>query len=100
MPTYVMLFTKTDEGRKIDFEEVQSRRERGVELTQEYGGEVEALYYTNDGSYDFVAVTEFPDSESAAKAGVAYEQLGLAKSESFEVFSPKKWDSILEDALK
>ena len=62
MPTYVMLFTKTDEGRKIDFEEVQSRRERGVELTQEYGGEVEALYYSNDGLYDFVAVAEFPDS--------------------------------------
>lgn len=100
MPTYVTLFTKTDEGRKLDFEEVQSRRERGVELTQEHGGEIKALYYSVTGPYDFFAVSEFPDSESAAKVEAAYEQLGLATGDSFEVFSPEEWDSILEDALE
>lgn len=79
---------------------MQARRERGVEVTEEYGGEVEALYYSRGGPYDFVAVAEFPDAEAAAKVGVAYEQLGLATSESFEVFGPDEWDSILKDALE
>ncbi|MHC3437730.1 GYD domain-containing protein [Natrialbaceae archaeon A-gly3] len=100
MPTYVLLFEKTDDGRTADFEEIQTRRERGVELAEKHGGEVEALYYSHGGPYDFVAIAEFPDSEAAAKAGVAYEKMGLATSKSFEVFGAETWDSILEDALE
>lgn len=99
MPTYVALFTKTEEGRQIDADEGQSRRSRGVELVHEHGGEVEALYY-GVGQYDFVGVFEFPDTESLAKAQIAYEQLGLSTMESFEVFGPEEWDSLLEDALE
>lgn len=98
MPTYVSLFTKTDEGRQIDAEEVQSRRSRGIEMVHEHGGEVEALLY-GVGQYDFVGIFHFPDTESLAKAQTAYEQLGLSTMESFEVFRPEEWDSLLKMLL-
>lgn len=87
------------EGRQITADEVKSRRDRGVEMVREHGGETEALYY-GVGQYDFVGVFDFPDTESLAKAQTAYEQLGLSTMESFEVFSPEEWDSLLESALE
>ena len=98
MPTYMVLFQKTDEGRKITAEDAQQRRAKGIEINEKYGADIKALYY-GLGEYDMVAIADVPDSESLAKIKLAYEQLGLASTKGFEVFEPDEWDAILEDAL-
>ena len=99
MPTYVSLFRKTDEGRKITHEDAQRRREKGLEVGEEHGAEITDIYY-GIGEYDFVTIGEAPDTETVAKVKLAYEQQGLAHIETFEVFGPDEWDAILEDALE
>lgn len=97
MPTYVALFEKTDEGRKISPEAAQERRRKGVQMVQELGGEVHSLYY-GSGPYDIVAVLDLPDGEALGKAQTAYESLGLSTFEAWEVFDPEEWNDILEAA--
>lgn len=98
MSTYIVLFKKTDEGRQITAEDAQERRQRGIEISKQYGTELRGLYY-GLGEYEMVAVADAPDSETIAKVQLAYEQDGLARTEAFEVFEPAEWDSILEEAL-
>ena len=97
MPTYVVLFEKTDEGRKISAEEAQDRRQRGLQMTEEVGGEVKALYY-GSGRYDIVGIADVPDGEALGKLQIAYESLGLTSIEAWEVFGPTEWNEIIEDA--
>ena len=98
MPTYIDLFKKTDEGRKITPEDAKQRRAKGIEINEEYGTEIRGLYY-GLGEYEMVAIVDAPDTETVAKVKLAYEQMGLASTEMFEVFEPDEWDAILEDAL-
>lgn len=97
MPTYVVLFEKTDEGRKISAEETQERRQRGLQMTEEVGGEVKALYY-GSGRYDIVGIADLPDGEALGKLQTAYESLGLTSIEAWEVFEPAEWNDIIENA--
>ncbi len=68
MPTYMMLTTLTDEGRKT----IKGKPERIKEVTQE----VEAMgmkvltQYVVLGPYDFVNIVEAPDNESIARLAV------------------------------
>lgn len=98
MPTYIVLFQKTEEGRKITAEDAQQRRAQGLEINEKYGAEVKALYYGLS-EYDAVAIADVPDSETLAKNKLEYEQLGLAHVTVFEVFEPDEWDAILGEAL-
>lgn len=98
MPTYMILFEKTDEGRKITADDAQRRRAKGLELNEEYGTEIRELFY-GIGEYEMVAIVDAPNTETVAKIKLAYERRGLARTEAFEVFEPTEWDAILEDAL-
>ncbi|MFT4883920.1 MAG: hypothetical protein ACI8U4_001433 [Natronomonas sp.] len=98
MPTYVVLFEKTEEGQKITAEDAQRRRATGIELINEHEAELKALYY-GFGEYDMFAVVDVDDSETMAKIKLAYEQQGLSRTKGFEVFEPEEWDAIIEDAL-
>jgi uncharacterized protein with GYD domain len=97
MPTYVALFEKTDEGRTITAEEAQERRQRGVQMVNELGGEVKGLYY-GSGPYDMIAILDLPNGQALGKAQAAYESLGLSTFEAWEVFGPEEWNGILEGA--
>lgn len=98
MPTYVVLFQKTEEGRKISTEDAQERRAKGLAINEKYGADVKTLYYGLS-EYDAIAIAEVPDSETLAKVKLEYERLGLARVTVFEVFEPGEWDDILEEAL-
>lgn len=98
MPTYVVLFQKTEEGRKISMEDAQERRAKGLEINEKYGAEVKTLYYGLS-EYDAIAIADVPDSETLAKIKLEYERLGLTHVTVFEVFEPGEWDEILEEAL-
>ena len=68
MPTYILLSTLTDEGRRT----VKERPER----IQEVNKEIEALgakvmsQYVVLGPYDFVNVVEAPDNKTIARAAM------------------------------
>ena len=96
MPTYVSLFKTTTKGKE-NIAQLNDRREQGLQLVESFGGEVKGLYY-GVGPYDMVFISEFPDLASGAKVKVAYEQMGLAEMETFEVFNPEEWDTIVTDA--
>lgn len=97
MPTYALLFEKTDEGRKISGEEAQERRQRGVQMVDDVGGEVKGLYY-GSGPYDIIGILDLPDGEALGELQTAYESLGLTTFEAWEVFEPEEWNEVLEGA--
>ncbi|HLZ69041.1 MAG TPA: GYD domain-containing protein [Dehalococcoidia bacterium] len=68
MPTYILLSTLTDEGRKT----LKERPERLEEVNKEVeamGGRVTAQYAVI-GNYDFVNVVEAPSNEVIARISV------------------------------
>jgi uncharacterized protein with GYD domain len=62
MSTFVSLINWTDEGVKA-FKDTVDRAETAQQLAAKYGGSFE-VYWTV-GPYDLVAVSTFPDDESA-----------------------------------
>ena len=62
MSTYVSLITWTDEGVKA-FKDTVDRADAAQKLAGKFGGSFE-VYWTT-GPYDLVAVSTFPDDESA-----------------------------------
>ncbi len=62
MSTYVSLITWTDEGVKA-FKDTVDRADAARKLAGKFGGSFE-VYWTT-GPYDLVAVSTFPDDESA-----------------------------------
>jgi uncharacterized protein with GYD domain len=62
MSTYVSLINWTDEGVKA-FKDTVDRAEAAQKLAGKYGGSFE-IYWTT-GPYDIVAVSTFPDDDSA-----------------------------------
>src|SRR6476646_9087141 len=85
MPTYVMLSTLTDEGRKT----LKQRPERLEEVNKEVetmGGRVTAQY-AMIGTYDFVTVVEAPSNEVVARISVELGSRGTLNITTFLVFN-------------
>ena len=77
MPTYIMLSTLTDEGRKT----VKMRPERIKEVNKELekmGVKVVAQYAVL-GPYDFVNVVEAPDNETISRVSVELGSRGTVQ---------------------
>lgn len=74
MPTYILLSSLTDEGRKT----VQKKPERIREVNQEIEGMGAKVLgqYAVLGPYDFVNVVEAPGNETMAKISVALGSRG------------------------
>lgn len=77
MPTYILLSTLTDEGRKT----VKQRPERILEVNREIealGAKVLAQYAVL-GPYDFVNVLEAPDNETVARVSLELGSRGTVQ---------------------
>ena len=61
MPTYVTLFSWTDQGLKTVKDSVD-RTEQARQAVEAQGGRVLSLYWTQ-GAYDFIATIDFPDED-------------------------------------
>jgi uncharacterized protein with GYD domain len=68
MPTYVLMSTLTDEGRKT----VKERPDRIKEVNQELEGMGARVIgqYAVLGAYDFVSIVEAPNNETIARISV------------------------------
>ena len=77
LPTYILLSTLTDEGRKT----VKQRPERILEVNREIealGAKVLAQYAVL-GPYDFVNVLEAPDNETVARVSLELGSRGTVQ---------------------
>jgi len=85
MPTYVSLVRFTDQGIR----NVKDARERiaAVEkLLDQVGARFTELYLTM-GRYDYVAVMEAPDDETATKAVLAVSSVGNVRTETLRAYT-------------
>ena len=93
MATYISLVTYTQDGIKAIKE--SPRRVDGVRaLAERLGGRMGDLYLTM-GAYDLVAITEFPDSEAAAKFSLTLGSMGNVRTTTLQAFDEAQFRDIV-----
>jgi uncharacterized protein with GYD domain len=93
MPTYVSLFKWTDEGAKTA-KETLNRNAQHTEMAEKLGGKALALYWTQ-GEYDVVAITEWPDEDTAQAFLLQLASAGTTRSQTLRAFTADDMRRIL-----
>lgn len=94
MPTYVVLYQFTDQGRK-NVKETVRRASEVQEENQRRGFQIQGLYWTQ-GQYDLVAIVEAPDEPSMLAGLFNIAEAGNVRSQTLRAFSAAE----MEQALK
>ncbi len=94
MPTYVTLLKWTEQGIK-DVKSTVDRAEQARQAIEQMGGHMPTVYWTQ-GSYDLIAITDFPDEETATAFLLNLGKLGNLRSETLRAFSAEEMCRILE----
>lgn len=94
MPTYVVLFKWTDQGIK-NVKGTVARTQANREAIEKAGGRLIATYWTQ-GTYDLIAIAEWPDEESAMAMLLQVGMAGNARSETLRAFSAEEMQRILQ----
>jgi len=85
MPTYVSLVRFTDQGIR-NIKDAPERIAAVEKLFGQVGARMSELYLTM-GRYDYVAVMEAPDDETATKAALALGSLGNIRTETLRAYA-------------
>ena len=93
MLTYVTLYKFTDQGIR-GIKESPSRVEQSRKAVEKAGGKLKAFYLTM-GQYDVVAVSEWPNEESAAAFQLGLGALGNVSSETLRAFDEGEFKKIV-----
>ena len=93
MPTYIALISYTQEGIQ-NVKETSARIEAGRQALRAMGGELKANYLVM-GQYDYVAVIEAPDDETAAKFALATCSRGNIRTETLRAFTEDEYRKII-----
>ena len=93
MPTYITLYRWTQQGVQ-NVKESPSRVDAARSALREIGAELKAIYLTM-GQYDFVAVWEAPDDETAARATLGLASQGNVRSETLRAFGEDEYRKII-----
>ncbi len=93
MPSYVVLYTFTDEGRKNARDTVKRAHEARA-ANEQRGFQVKGLYWT-EGQYDLVAIVDAPDEQAmiAGLFNIAGE--GNVRSETLRAFTEEEMRAAL-----
>ncbi len=94
MPTYVVLYQFTDEGRKNIKGTVQRTRDTRAENEQR-GFKVHSLHWTL-GDYDLVAVVEAPDEQAMMAGLLNIAGAGNARSHTLRAFNETEMEAIVQ----
>ncbi len=84
MPTYINLINWTDQGIR-NVKESPSRLDAARAAAREAGGDIKDTYMTM-GTYDVVAITEFPNDEAAAIFALRAGALGNIRTTTLKAF--------------
>lgn len=96
MPTYVVLYRFTDEGRK-HFRETIHRADEIRELNEIAGFDVVGHYWTQ-GRYDLVTIVDAPSEEAMVSGLVGLAEAGNVSSETLRAFSDAEMQRIIGPA--
>ena len=94
MPIYISLMTYTDQGLR-NIKESPSRFDAARKVAEELGGNMGPLYLTM-GTYDLVAISQFPDDATAATFVLRIGALGNVRTTSIKAFQEDAYREIVE----
>jgi uncharacterized protein with GYD domain len=94
MPTYVTLMKWTEQGVK-DVKATVDRSEQARQAIEQMGGHMPTIFWTQ-GAYDLVAITDFPDEETATAFLLTLAKMGNLRGETLRAFSAEEMRRILE----
>lgn len=94
MATYIALVNWTDQGVR-EFRGTVERADAVADIAQGLGGTQTALYWTV-GPYDLVAISEFPDDETATAFALAVSSQGNVRTTSMRAFDAGEMRAIVE----
>ena len=89
MPTYVILYTLTEQGRK-EIHNLADRMDSAAARAQATGVKVIGNYVTL-GAYDLVTVVEAADDAAIARGSAAILERGNVASMTMRAFSADEW---------
>lgn len=93
MPTYIHLTSYTRQGVQ-NIEDSPDRLDEAKELATSLNGEFKEFFLTF-GQYDIVAITEFPDDETAAEFTLGVANEGAVTTETLKAFSEDRYRDII-----
>lgn len=93
MPSFITLGSWTQKGIE-NVREGPRRLEAAREAASSVGGELKSFYLVF-GRYDFVAISDFPDDEAAAKFALRVGSLGNVRTETLRAFDEQQYRSII-----
>ncbi|MGQ9573066.1 MAG: GYD domain-containing protein [Chloroflexota bacterium] len=96
MPTYVVLYRFTDQGRK-DVKGTVKRAEEVRKQNEARGFKVLGHYWTQ-GRYDLVAVVDAPSEEAMVAGLFGIAEAGNVTSETLRAFTAQEMQRILAQA--
>lgn len=99
MPTYVTLFTHTQEGKE-GIDQIPDVYDEAAAMFQEMGAENMQVYYGSMGEYDGFAVYDAPDGETVETIRLAFEREGTHHFESYEVFEAERYFEMIEQGTR
>lgn len=94
MPVYINLINYTDQGLR-NVRKSTNRADGARQMAEELGGRIEQFYLTM-GSYDIVAITEFPDDATAATFVLRVGALGNIKATTLKAFQEDAYRMIID----
>jgi uncharacterized protein with GYD domain len=94
MPTYVVLYQFTDQGRKNVKETVQRFDQVRAENEQR-GFKIHGLYWTQ-GQYDLVSIVEAPDEQAMLAGLFNIAGAGNVRSETLRAFTHEEMGQVVQ----
>ncbi len=94
MPTYISLMIYTEQGLR-DIKKSPRRLDAARKAADDLGGKLGQLYLTM-GTYDLVAISEFPDDATAATFALRLGALGNVRTTTVKAFPENAFRKILE----
>lgn len=93
MALYVSLINWTEQGVRTVKDTVE--RARGADkLAGQFGGRIRDIYWTM-GPHDIVAVTEFPDDESASAFALTLAGMGNIRTSTSRAYTAEDMEGIV-----
>ena len=93
MPTYISLVNLTSQAAK-DPKGITSRVADAHKLFESFGAKLKEVYLVT-GQYDYVAIAEAPDDETAAAAVLSLVARGNVRTQTLRAFTPAEVERIV-----
>ena len=94
MATYISLIRWTEQGLQ-NARETVDRVEQARAAVEQLGGRLDGVYWTQ-GEYDLVAISEFPDDETATSFFLSLGMRGNVRTQTLRAFGADEMRRILQ----